>query len=183
VPRTQASFFVAVGWLLSGARSSARNQIPLVVCTSPTRPGCSRGAAGALGGPRSPGAPRVQGVAQSFVWLCSSRPPHRRIFVRVRVGHGWSGITCRGLRTADVSHAVTITVRKDDTLHPQDAAHGRVVSPDRGSRRAMTLVPGLSVKAHPEPVVRRYQQRSRSPVITITTVSPPGAAIEASRYG
>jgi hypothetical protein len=43
------------------------------------RPGCSRSAAVALGGPRSPGAPRAQGVAQSPVWLCSSQPAHHRI--------------------------------------------------------------------------------------------------------
>jgi hypothetical protein len=33
------------------------------------------------------------------------------------------GITYRGLLAADVSHTVTIGVRKDDTLHPQDAIH------------------------------------------------------------
>jgi hypothetical protein len=47
---------------------------------------------------------------------------------------GQLGNTCRGLLTADVSHTVTIGVRKDDTLHPQDAihGHGHGLSPDRG---------------------------------------------------
>jgi hypothetical protein len=39
-----------------------------------------------------------------------------------------------GPATPDVGHAVTITVRKDDTLHRHDAVHGHdsVLSPDRG---------------------------------------------------
>jgi hypothetical protein len=34
------------------------------------------------------------------------------------------GITCPGLLTPDIGHAVTIAVRKDDTLHPRDTVHG-----------------------------------------------------------
>jgi hypothetical protein len=34
------------------------------------------------------------------------------------------GITCPDLLTPDIGHAVTIAVRKDDTLHPRDTVHG-----------------------------------------------------------
>ena len=42
----RASFFLAAGRLLLGARSSARNQIPVVVCTSPREDGSTQTLAG-----------------------------------------------------------------------------------------------------------------------------------------
>jgi hypothetical protein len=45
------------------------------------------------------------------------------------------GITCPSLLTPDIAHAITIAVRKDDTLHPRDTIreHDSAVPPDMGS--------------------------------------------------
>jgi hypothetical protein len=45
------------------------------------------------------------------------------------------GITCPDLLTPDIGHAVTIAVRKDDTLHPRDTVHSHdsAVPPGLGS--------------------------------------------------
>jgi hypothetical protein len=65
---------------------------------------------------------------------------------------GQLGNTCRGLLTADVSHTVTIGVRKDDTLHPQDATTATAY-PQTG------VGPPGDRSPRPTPASARYQRQ------------------------